>query len=236
MSGPTWPCEMQPCRSGGLGWQPTPIPLPGRVVMLGSQSDGNPEPDSLSGRASRASGRWPNRRDLARHRAPRQRMVRPHRQGQPLAAAPAPGQGQGRSAWPEDQGPRRPDVASRAGAPGAPLRLGEGVRGPGPDAASPGPRQGGGQSRGDYRGREPASAAPHVRHDRPAEGNQLTDGAEDPGPRPPPDDGDLPQLHRPPHPGRVRAEVVRTSPSAVQQTGRLMAGFGSDTPHTPTSS
>src|SRR5262249_50305623 len=75
----------------------------------------------------------------------------------------------------------------------------------------------------------------HVRHDGPAEGDQLADGAEDPGPRQPPDDGDLPQLHRRPHPGRVRAEVVRTGSAAVQQTGRLMAGFWSNATRPPTS-
>src|SRR4051794_76537 len=44
--------------------------------------------------------------------------------------------------------------------------------------------------------------------DGPAEGDQPADGAEDPGPRPAPDDGDPPEFHRRPHPGRVRAEVV----------------------------
>ncbi len=47
----------------------------------------------------------------------------------------------------------------------------------------------------------PHVLAPHVRHDRPAEGDQPADGAEDPGPRQPPDDSDLPQLHRRAHPG-----------------------------------
>jgi hypothetical protein len=37
-----------------------------------------------------------DRLDLPRHRAPRQRALRPHREGHPLAAEPAPDQGQGR--------------------------------------------------------------------------------------------------------------------------------------------
>src|SRR5271157_1241412 len=111
-----------------------------------------------------------------------------------------------------------------AGAPGAPLRAGEGV--PCQDAARPGHRQGGGQPRGDHQGREPAGAAAHIRHDGLAEGDQPADGAEDPGPRQPLDDGDLPQFHRRAHPGRVRAEMVRTAhPRAIQQTGRLRTRF-----------
>ena len=51
------------------------------------------------------------------------------------------------------------------------------------------------------KGREPACAAAHVRHDGLAEGDQPADGAEDPGPQQSPDDGDLPQLHRRAHPG-----------------------------------
>ena len=62
---------------------------------------------------------------------------------------------------------------------------------------------------GDHQGREPARAAAHIRHDGLAEGDQPADGAEDPGPRQSPDHGDLPQLFRRAHPGRVRAEVVR---------------------------
>ena len=42
----------------------------------------------------------------------------------------------------------------------------------------------------------PHVLAAHLRHDGLAEGDQPADGAEDPGPRPAPDDGDLPQLHR----------------------------------------
>src|SRR5208337_4204769 len=107
--------------------------------------------------------------------------------------------------------PRGADVELRAGTPGAPFRSGEGV--PGQDAACPGHRQGGGQPRGDHQGSESARAAAHVRHDGLAEGDQPPDGAEDPGPRQSPDDGDLPQLYRPAHPKRVRAEVVRIGSS-----------------------
>jgi hypothetical protein len=44
----------------GLGRRPTPIPLIRRVAMLSSQSGGNPELDSPSGRTHRESGRRPN--------------------------------------------------------------------------------------------------------------------------------------------------------------------------------
>src|SRR5262249_44254292 len=69
-------------------------------------------------------------------------------------------------------------------------------------------RQGGGEPRRADQGGEPARAPAHLRHDGPAEGAQPADGAEDPGPRPAADDGDLPQLHRRAHPGGVRAQVV----------------------------
>src|SRR5208282_949655 len=49
---------------------------------------------------------------------------------------------------------------------------------------------------------------------------------QNPRTRQPPDDGDLPQFHRRAHPGRVRAEMVRTAhPRAIQQTGRLRTRF-----------
>ena len=118
----------------------------------------------------------------------------------------------------EVQGPRRADVEPRAGDPGAPLRPGEGV--PGPEAAGPGHRQGGGQPRRDHQGREPARPAAHVRDDGLAEGDQPGDGAEDPGPRPAADDGDLPELHRHAHPGRVPAEVVGGVPAGCRR-GRI---------------
>src|SRR5271166_588714 len=111
----------------------------------------------------------------------------------------------------EDQGPRGADVQPCAGAPGAPVRAGEGV--PRQDAARPGHRQGGGQPSGNHQRREPARAAAHVRHDGLAEGDQPADGAEDLGPRQSPDHGDLPQLYRRAHPRRVRAEVVRIGSS-----------------------
>ncbi len=73
------------------------------------------------------------------------------------------------------QGPRGADVEPRAGGPGAPVRSGESV--PGPDAARPGHRQGGGQPSGDHQASEPAGAAAHIRQDGLAEGDQPADGA-----------------------------------------------------------
>ena len=44
--------ETTPPLSGGSGRRPTPIPLIRRVAMLSSQSGGNPELGSLSGRGT----------------------------------------------------------------------------------------------------------------------------------------------------------------------------------------
>ena len=52
----------------------------------------------------RHAHRAARRLDPPRHRAPRRRAVRPHLQERPLAAAPAPGQRQGRPVRQEDAG------------------------------------------------------------------------------------------------------------------------------------
>ena len=147
------------------------------------------------------------RLDSARHRAPRQRALRPHPEERPLAAAPAPVQGQG-----------RPRGSSKVHVVPMPA-----VCGPSWSTTWPWRRRFLSRSTahqdivkavanraGITKGREPARAAAHIRHDGLAEGDKPADDAEDPGPRQDlPDHGDLPQLFRRAHPGRVRAEVVR---------------------------
>ena len=89
---------------------------------------------------------------------------------------------------------------------------------PGEEATGAGHRQGRGQPRRGHQEGEPARIETHVRDDGLAEGDQPGVGAEGAGPRPAADDGDLPELHRPAHPGGVRAEVVTSEEPAHART------------------